>query len=111
MTLELPTPVAAALRDYRSWLDARFGPRLREVRLFGSYARGTARPDSDVDFLVAIDGLTGAEAREAAQESGEALTRYDVLLAPFLVSVERIAELRRRERLIAQDIDRDGVAL
>lgn len=111
MSLHLPAPVVAAIAGYHAWLDMRFGARLREFRLFGSYARGEGRADSDVDLLVAIDDLTTAEARESAQESGEALTHHDVLLAPFLVSTARMAELRQRERRIACDIDREGVPM
>ncbi len=33
-----------------------FGDRLRGVVLYGSEARGTARPDSDIDLLVLLDG-------------------------------------------------------
>ena len=36
-------------RIVRPMLDAR---GLRSATLFGSYARGTARPDSDIDILV-----------------------------------------------------------
>lgn len=38
-------------------LIAAFGARLKTVVLFGSYARGEARPESDHDLLVVIDGL------------------------------------------------------
>lgn len=33
----------------------------RRVTLFGSRARGDARPDSDIDLLVVVDGHTPAE--------------------------------------------------
>ncbi len=32
----------------------------RNVRLFGSVARGNARPDSDVDFLIDVEPLTSS---------------------------------------------------
>lgn len=37
-------------------LDETFGTRLRGVILYGSEARGSAGPDSDVDLLVLLDG-------------------------------------------------------
>ena len=38
-------------------LRRQLGVRLRAVVLFGSRARGDARPDSDIDVLVVADGL------------------------------------------------------
>ena len=49
--------VNAALGDYLKWLKRNF--RLRLVILFGSYANGTFRMDSDVDLLVVADQLEG----------------------------------------------------
>jgi predicted nucleotidyltransferase len=46
---ELINRVKSALQDA-------FGPRLRGVILYGSEARGTAQPDSDIDLLVLLDG-------------------------------------------------------
>ena len=49
-------PVASLLQDKRETilsLAARHGAR--NVRVFGSAARGDAGPDSDVDFLVDLD--------------------------------------------------------
>ena len=42
------------LRAHRPTLAERFG--VVRLALFGSTARDTARPDSDVDVLVAFDG-------------------------------------------------------
>ncbi len=40
-------------------LESRF--KVRRLALFGSYARGDQRPDSDVDILVDIDPSVGLE--------------------------------------------------
>jgi uncharacterized protein len=42
------------LREHKPELARRFG--VLDIALFGSTARGQARPDSDVDILVAFDG-------------------------------------------------------
>ena len=42
--------VIALLRQHEHILKERFG--VRKIGIFGSFARGEARPDSDVDVLV-----------------------------------------------------------
>jgi len=101
----------AALGELAAWLGERFGDRMCELALFGSRARGEGSEDSDLDVLVVVRDLTSAEAREIAQFRGDLLTRHGVLLSPFAVSDERMAELRRRERRIAREIDKDAVPL
>ncbi|MEI6214141.1 MAG: nucleotidyltransferase domain-containing protein [Desulfuromonadales bacterium] len=39
----------------------------RKVVLFGSHARGTARPDSDLDFLIIEDGPFNAQRSRRAE--------------------------------------------
>jgi uncharacterized protein len=46
------------LTRFRAALDALYGDRLERVVLFGSRARGEARPDSDYDVAVFIRGLS-----------------------------------------------------
>lgn len=47
----------AFLPTLRARLEALYGARLVRVVLFGSYARGDATPDSDVDVLVVLRGV------------------------------------------------------
>ena len=109
----MPQAVTEALDRFRASLQARFGERLRELILFGSHARGDAGPESDVDLLVVIDELTEQERREVfdsawdADAAGEDL----VLLAPIPYSSEQAADLRRRERRLFRDADREGIRL
>jgi len=88
-----------------------FGDRLRELRLFGSYARGDADEDSDVDVLVLIDGLTDLEIGVVATEAAPVILATGAPLAPLPMSSERFAELRRTGRPLAIDLDREGIAL
>lgn len=100
-----------ALDELRAWLQGRFGARLRELLLFGSRARGEGNEESDLDVLVVVEELRGAEGREIAYTCGDLLTRHDVLVSPFTVSGERWHDLKRRERRIAVEIVRDGVPI
>lgn len=50
----------AAIEDVVGQIAARFQPR--QIILFGSYAAGQPRPDSDVDLMVVMDTqLSGAQ--------------------------------------------------
>jgi len=44
------------LKEIKARLTAAHGKRLRGVVLYGSEARGTAGPDSDIDVLVLLQG-------------------------------------------------------
>ena len=53
----------------------------RKIVLFGSHARGTARPDSDLDFLVVEDGPFNAQRSRRAE-----MTRLWKLLGKYLIA-------------------------
>lgn len=107
----LTSSVASALAAFSAAIRAEYGSRVKEIVLFGSYARAEATPESDVDVAVVIEGLTGAEGRAIGRSAGDLLTEHGVLISAFTVSAERMDLLRSRERMIAAEIARDGIPL
>ncbi len=64
--MSLTTKPGTILTRFRAALDEIYGARLERVVLFGSRARGDAKPDSDYDIAVFIDGM-GSFAEESAR--------------------------------------------
>jgi len=100
-----------ALNEYGERLRAQFGDRLVELRLFGSYARGDAHEDSDVDVLVLIEGLTDLEIGIVAGEAAPIIQKTGLALAPLPLSTQRLAMLRSQGRALASSLDREGISL
>ena len=100
-----------ALGDYTSYLRNRFGPRLRDLRLFGSRARGEGHEDSDLDVLAIVDDLSTCERREVWEFTGDIMTEHDVIVGGLTMSTTDWHDLRARERRIVTEIHRDGVPL
>jgi predicted nucleotidyltransferase len=111
MSQGIPAAIRPALEAYAERLAAVFGPRVREIRLFGSHARGEASEGSDVDVLVMIDGLRDVEIGLAAGEVAEPILSSGLPLCPLVMSTERFEMLLRQERALALDIQREGIAL
>jgi predicted nucleotidyltransferase len=74
-----PTPTfRSVLSDSVAAEVRRLGERyrVRDIRVFGSFARGDARPDSDVDLLVEyVPGGSGFDFERFAQAVEELLGR------------------------------------
>ena len=110
----LPAAVAKALANFSCAVRARFGGRVSEIVLFGSHARGDANEDSDVDVLVAIDGLSEAERIEVidlAYGVDRALDDDWVGLSVLAYPSARAVQMREGGRRLFRDIDREGQSL
>ena len=69
-----------------------FGDLLKQVWLFGSYARGDADEDSDIDFMVVLSEPvdTWKVADDVfADFSMDILDRYDEIPSVFITDVDR----------------------
>jgi predicted nucleotidyltransferase len=105
--------VQQTLGRFKERLERHFGARVQEVKLFGSWARGEANEESDVDVLVSIDELTSAERYEVYRIAYEADAENDwlVVLSPLVYPTIETARLRAGGRRLFRDIDREGVLL
>lgn len=91
--------VLALLREHLPVLTERFG--VQRLRLFGSMARGTARPDSDIDILVAFD-----RPPDSNQFFGTQFYLEDLLGRP----VDLVTETALRDRLRPY-VERDAIPI
>jgi predicted nucleotidyltransferase len=97
-----------------SRLDDVLGDDLRALWLYGSRARGTARPESDVDLLVIADGgrdrygrTAGDLSEEIAISEGESPFNYSV----HVHDPEWLQGRRRIDSFFIQEVDRDKIIL
>jgi uncharacterized protein len=100
-----------AMDDLAVFLRRQFGDRVRDLRLFGSRARGQGHAESDLDILVVIEAMTGAERQAIWDYSGRLFEQYEVVVSTFTLASDRWHQLQEQGRLIAREIERDGVAL
>lgn len=75
----------------KAFLHERYGDGIKRVILYGSYARGEATEDSDVDVLVLTDpSLNPSEVRDSLSD-----LLYDIILEEGeLISVVAVSEER-----------------
>ena len=92
LALSVQEAIAGALR---------LRPEIDEARLFGSRAKGNARPESDID--IAIFGELDEFATEAIAEELEELP------LPYRFDVKAYGTIRSRE--LKEHIDRVGVTI
>jgi predicted nucleotidyltransferase len=113
--IELAAPrsgaVSAALADYARELRRRYEEALVDLRLFGSFARGEADEDSDVDVAVVleqVDWRTRCAVIDLATDIG---LPVDLRISPTVFDRETWERWRREERPLVMDIEREGVSL
>ncbi|PWR70320.1 nucleotidyltransferase domain-containing protein [Methanospirillum stamsii] len=105
--ISLDNTVNHAINFFTARIQGRFGEKIKKVILFGSYARGEATPDSNVELMV----ITSDNSFD---------TKYEIIGMGFdlfletggLLSVKVTTETLFRERngfLFFRELSRDGV--
>jgi predicted nucleotidyltransferase len=91
-------------------LQILYGERLYQVMLFGSHARGEARPDSDVDVLVVLKGTVNP-GQEIAKISGflaDLSLEYDKVISCLFMDETRFST---RQGPLLRNIRQEGIAI
>lgn len=110
----LPSRLKSTLGALCLVLHEKFGERLKEVRLFGSWARGEQTMESDVDVLVVVDDLTPEErraVRDLAWEVDSFRNEERLDISPLVDSSSQVQALRAGGRRLLRDIDREGIEI
>lgn len=104
----MPPHLRPVLHALDASLRSTFGSRLRDVQLFGSYARGEATEDSDVDVLVLVDGLASSEIAIVSDCATVVTLATGAPLAVLPIATERFERMSATGRGLAAEIARDG---
>jgi predicted nucleotidyltransferase len=97
------------LVDFTSHLKKALGNHLCELWLFGSRARGEARPDSDYDLLVVVDRDADALRDRLLDLQVDMLNRHDALVTTLLHTQDDWQ--RQQGYPLAMNIAREAVRL
>ena len=108
-TLLLSETVLEAVAEYGRRLRSRFGEKVAEIRIFGSYSRGEAHEESDVDIAVVLDSIDWATRREVIDLATEVGLDRGLHLSPTLFDRETFDRWRRQERALVIDILSEGI--
>ena len=106
----IPQPVWERLQRFCAVVRDVLGSELREIRLFGSYARGQFDDESDVDVLAVADVVT-TEQRNAIIDAAVLAAPGRPSLSPLVLTMAQLEQLRARELILATDLDREGIPL
>lgn len=108
-TAESPMTADPVLRHFRQAVEKLFPGRVEQVILYGSRARGDARPDSDYDVVVVMRGYDGTwtEIDALADLGWDFLLEqgYDISALPLST------DEYRHGSILASEIKRDGIPL
>ena len=99
-----------ALRKFKELLSDRVS--VHQMILFGSNARGEARPDSDVDVVVLLKDPVDDEAFDAVSDCAwEAGFELGLVIVPVVFARNEWENGPERHSLLALAVASDGVAI
>jgi predicted nucleotidyltransferase len=110
-TLPLSGAVGKALAELGRELRRRYGAELVALRLFGSFARGEAGEDSDVDVAVVLERADWEARRAVIDLAADVGLAHGLALSPTVFDRETFERWQREERPLVRDIEREGVPL
>ena len=105
----IPEKIRNVLTSYLNWLLNEFNGKLKLVILYGSYARGDYREDSDIDVLIVLDDMYDLPMRDRIYRLLQVIDDYYIEPHPY--TPNEFLELVRSCRLTAYDALTQGMVL
>lgn len=98
------------IEELKQGLRSQYGSKLQKLVLYGSFARGDADENSDIDVLVVLkENISpGKEIDKMMDVIFNLSLKYDTLISVYPVSQE---EYRNRKSPLLLNIRREGITL
>lgn len=87
------------------------GAQVISFSLFGSRARGEGGEESDVDILILLKEAPTKIRGRIFELAADILLELEIDISPLVMSQKQFEEMKKRERLLPQEIERDGIPL
>ncbi|QJD79178.1 nucleotidyltransferase domain-containing protein [Spirosoma rhododendri] len=111
MDARINPAIEPIVREFKAALQAMYGDRLRDVVLYGSYARGDYDDESDIDLMIVLNDErvdTFAEIRRISPLETRLLLDYGLVVSPLPVPYSRYKD---SSDPIYQEVRKDGMVL
>ena len=94
----------------KTWFKAHYSEQVVQIILYGSQARGEAKPDSDIDLLIVMKAAFNyADEIENTSEFIQELSlEYDTVISRVFVSEQRF---NQEELPFIMNVHREGIVL
>jgi predicted nucleotidyltransferase len=109
VSIIVPTAVLRVVAELRDRVALILGKELLDVRLFGSYARGQAHEDSDIDVFVLLRACGHPEWRQVMDVAGELWAETGLRLSPTIMDEPTHQVWLAQERALVMDVEREGI--
>lgn len=103
----------AVIESLISRLTEKFISRIHSVVLFGSYAKGTATKQSDIDLLFVVSNLKDKSLREAIErESASYQYSHNLRVSPLITDIDEFKKmLKSKELNVGKETREYGISL
>ncbi|HIH69782.1 nucleotidyltransferase domain-containing protein [Methermicoccus shengliensis] len=101
--------IKEVLEEFKKEIEKLYGDKLKEIMLYGSYARGDATEDSDIDLLIVLEGKVthGKEIDRMIDIITEINLKYGVLISVYPVSEE---DYKKVNSPLLINVRREGIS-
>lgn len=110
-TLWLSSQERKAVEDFKKRVLQKFGIQALDFRLFGSRARGEGDEESDIDILVLLKEAPTKARGQIFEISADILLEYEIDISPLVMGQKQFEDMKKRERLLPLEIEKDGISL
>lgn len=104
----MPDKIKSILRELKKGLTELYGPRLKAVYLYGSYARGDYDQSSDLDVMIVLDAYASYwdELVYSAELASDLSLEYDVTISRMIMTEE---QWKKGDLPVLRNIRAEGV--
>lgn len=111
MKLHLTPTENQAVALFKKQVFGQLGKQVVQFTLFGSRARQEGNEESDIDILVLLTKRTSQNRDTVIDIAHDIFLEHEIEISPLVLSKDQFQSLTDHERLLAQEINRDGINL